>query len=121
MRAYLGTYGPHFSKKLCEDAVAMMRDRNGDPIIPMPKDDLKAMLERNGVTLEHNALYDAVYVHAMKMADDWGSSIEDEQHLALAIKDYIDDPDGYDGIAFCRWYCDCCHKGIVMTWEDYLK
>jgi hypothetical protein len=120
MRAYLGTYGPHFNKKLCEDAVSMMRDRNGSPVIPIDKDLLKTMLLNNGVELKHDMLYDAVFVHAMKIADDWGSSIEDEVHLARAIKDYLDDPDGYEGIAFHRWYSDICHKGIVMTWEDYL-
>ena len=121
MRAYLGTYGEHFTKELCRDAVSMMRDRNGNAIIPMPKGDLKTMLERNGVTLEHNTLYDAVYVHAMAMADYWGSSIEDEAHLAMYIKDYIDDHDGYDGKAFNRWYADMCKQGIVFDWEDYLR
>ena len=103
MRAYLGTYGEHFSKELCEDAVSMMRDRNGNAIIRITKEDLKTMLENNGVTLEHNTLYDAMYVYAMAMADYWGSSIDDEAHLAIYIKDYIDDPDGYEGKAFNRW------------------
>jgi hypothetical protein len=121
MRAYLGTYGEHFSKELCHDAVSMMRDRNGDHIIPMPKEDVKALLERNGVTLEHNTLYDAVYVYAMIWADCWGSSVEDELHLARAIKDYIDDPDGYEGKAFNRWYADMCKMGVVLDWEDYVR
>ena len=121
MRAYLGTYGEHFSKELCQDAVSMMRDRNGNPVEMIPKDDVKALLERNGVTLEHNTLYDAVYVHAMAMADYWGSSIDDEAHLAMYIKDYIDDPDGYEGKAFNRWYADCCKQGIVLDWEDYVR
>ena len=54
MRAYLGTYGEHFSKELCHDAVSMMRDRNGNPVEMMPKDDVKALLERNGVTMEQS-------------------------------------------------------------------
>lgn len=120
MRAYLGTYGPHFCRKLCEDAVSMMRDRNNGTITPIEKDELKELLKRNGVELKNDTLYDAVYVHSMLVADGWGSSLEDEQHLARAVKDYLDDPDGYEGIAFHRWYCDCCHKGIVMDWEDYL-
>jgi len=120
MRAYLGTYGEHFTKELCHDAVRLMRNRDGEPVIAKAKEEVKAMLERNGVELKNNMLYDAVYVHSMLVADDWGSSLEDEQHLARAVKDYLDDPDGYEGIAFHRWYCDCCHKGIVMDWEDYL-
>ena len=121
MHAYLGTYGEHFNKELCRDAVSMMRDRDGNPVEMASKEDVKALLDRNAVTLEHNALYDAVYVHAMAMADYWGSSITDESHLAMFIKDYIDDPDGYDGKAFNRWYADCCKMGVVLDWEDYVR
>jgi len=121
MRAYLGTYGEHFSKELCEDAVKMMRDRQGNPVQMSSKEDIKTMLENNGVTLGRNTLYDAVYVHAMARADYWGSSIDDEAHLAMYIKDYIDDPDGYEGKAFNRWYADMCKMGIVLDWEDYVR
>ena len=120
MRKYLGTYGMHFNKKLCEDVVSMMRDRKGDALKPVSKEMVNEMLNGANVRIEHAALHDAVYVYSMAMADYWGSSISDEQHLALFIKDYIDDPDGYDGIAFHRWYADCCKKGIVIDWEEYL-
>lgn len=121
MRAYLGTYGEHFSKELCEDAVKMMRDRQGNPVQMASKEDIKTMLENNGVTLGRNTLYDAVYVHAMARADYWGSSIDDEAHLAMFIGDYLNDTDGYEGKAFNRWYADMCKMGVVLDWEDYLR
>lgn len=102
------------------DAVSMMRAAGDKPITPIEKEDLNELLKRNGIDLKNNQLYDAVYVHSMAIADYWGRTIEDEQHLAMFIKDYIDDPDGYDGIAFHRWFADICHKGIVIDWEDYL-
>ena len=121
MRAYLGTYGEHFSKELCEDAVKMMRDRQGNPVQMASKEDVKTMLENNGVTIGRNTLYDAVYVHAMARADYWGSSIDDEAHLAMFIGDYLNDTDGYEGKAFNRWYADMCKMGVVLDWEDYLR
>lgn len=121
MRAYLGTYGEHFSKELCEDAVKMMRDRQGNPVQMSSKEDVKTMLENNGVTLGRNTLYDAVYVHAMARADYWGSSLDDEAHLAMFIGDYLNDTDGYEGKAFNRWYADMCKMGVVLDWEDYLR
>lgn len=121
MRAYLGTYGEHFSKELCEDAVKMMRDRQGNPVLMASKEDIKTMLENNGVTLGRNTLYDAVYVHAMARADYWGSSLDDEAHLAMFIGDYLNDTDGYEGKAFNRWYADMCKMGVVLDWEDYLR
>ncbi len=121
MRAYLGTYGEHFSKELCEDAVKMMRDCQGNPVQMASKEDIKTMLENNGVTLGRNTLYDAVYVHAMARADYWGSSLDDEAHLAMFIGDYLNDTDGYEGKAFNRWYADMCKMGVVLDWEDYLR
>lgn len=121
MRAYLGTYGEHFSKELCEDAVKMMRDRQGNPVQMASKEDIKTMLENNGVTLGRNTLYDAVYVHAMARADYWGSSLDDEAHLAMFIGDYLNDTDGYEGKAFNRWYADMCKMGVVLDWEDYVR
>lgn len=29
-----------------------------------------------------------------------------------------DDVDGYDGIAFNRWYADMCRKGIQVDWYN---
>ena len=43
-----------------------------------------------------------------------GSSVPDGLHLCLYVKDVIDDVDGYDGIAFNRWYADMCRKGIQV-------
>lgn len=120
MRAYLGTYGPHFCKRLCTDAVNLMRGNDDEKITLISKDELKEKFEAYGIEVKHNALYDAVFVYSMAVSDYWGRSLDDERHLMLFVKDYLDDPDGYEGIAFHRWYADCCKKGIVVDWEDYL-
>ena len=78
------------------------------------------ILKSYDITIENNILYDAVYVVNMAKADFYGSSITDEKHLALFIKDYIDDEDGYDGIVFSRYYIDTVKKGIPIDWEDML-
>ena len=52
--------------------------------------------------------------------DFLGSSIIDEKHLALYVKDVIDDADGYDGIVFNRWYADTVKQGIPIEWDDML-
>jgi hypothetical protein len=46
------------------------------------------------------------------------SSVPDGLHLCLYVKDVIDDVDGYDGIAFNRWYADMCRKGIQVDWYN---
>ena len=65
-----------------------------------------------------NDYYDAVFVANMCKADYLGSSVPDGLHLCLYVKDVIDDVDGYDGIAFNRWYADMCRKGIQVDWYN---
>lgn len=48
------------------------------------------------------------------------TSIPDDNHLALFVKDYIDDPDGYDDMPFTRFYADCIRKGEPIMWTDML-
>ena len=120
MKAYLSNYGWHFNKKLCEWAISMMRDRNKARLPLVEKDKVESMLKQNGVEITTDKLYDAMYVLHMAKADFMGSSIVDEAHLAKYVGDYINDPDGYDGIALTRFYADCMGKGIGIEWEDVL-
>lgn len=73
---------------------------------PVSKEMVDNTLKKHNVTLEYNELYDYVYVYNMGNNDFLSSSIPDEAHLALYVKDVIDDKDGYDGIVFNRWYAD---------------
>ena len=56
----------------------------------------------------------------MCKADYLGSSVIDEQHLALFIKDYVDDKDGYSELPFTRFYADCVGTGTPIEWEDMI-
>ena len=114
MKRYLKYYGMHFNKKLCEFAVSQM----GHGKVPVPKDIVDSILKKHNVTLEYNELYDHVYVYNMGNNDFLGSSIPDEAHLALYVKDVIDDKDGYDGIVFNRWYADTVISGTPIEWDE---
>lgn len=119
---YLRYNGAHFNKKLCEFAVGKMKKKDASGkktrITPYEKEDVEELLKAQGVELENAQLHDAVFVANMAKADYLGSSIADAAHLALFIKDYIDDPDGYEGLPFNRWYADMCRKGIAIPWEE---
>lgn len=117
---YLRYYGPHFSKKLCEFAVSLMTKEDDEPIKPMHKDEVRGMLQNNNIKLKHDQMYDSVYVANMCKADFLGSSIVDDVHMALYIKDVIDDPDATDGQVFNRWYSDMCYNGIAIDWSEML-
>lgn len=123
MLLYLRNYGPHFNRKLFEFAVSMMEkevDGKKKEIKPYTKEDVDNILRLHGVKVKRNQLYDAAYVANMCQADFLGSSIVDEKHLALYVKDVIDDVDADDGIVFNRWYADMSYSGIAIDWEDML-
>lgn len=123
MEEYLSLYGWHFSKKMCEWAASKMYKKvmgRNEYIDPMTKERLDALLKQYGITLEKNNGYDAVYIANMCKADFLGSSIRDEGALILYVKDVIDDPDGYEGLPFTRFYADCIGSGTVISWEDMI-
>lgn len=120
---YLRYNGPHFNKKLLDFAVSKMTKKVGNTeqkIIPVVKEKIDTMLKQYGIELKNNQLYDYLYVANMCKADFLGSSIADERHMALYVKDVIDDDDAYDGIVFNRWYADMCRKGIIVNWEEMI-
>ena len=122
LEAYMSYYGCHFNKQLFEFAVdkMMYEDKTGGilkKIVPIEMDELRAILEKNKVEIESNEWYDALYLANMVKADFWGSSIEDDAHLAKYIEDVLCDPDGYEGVVFCRFLADCSGKGCVIFWD----
>jgi hypothetical protein len=86
----------------------------------LSKEAVDDMLRRYGVMLENKYGYDYVYAANMCKADYLGSSVIDEQHLVLFIKDYVDDKDGYPELPFTRFYADCVGTGTPIEWEDMI-
>ena len=125
MRKYLSFNGWHFNKAANDYAVSLMRKRNKEtgkeePIEPLTKERVDEMLRTNGVTIENKGNYDYVYVANMCIADRWGSSIEDEKHLCLDIKDTCDDVDAApDSVMIC-WYAKMKAKGEAIPWGDIM-
>lgn len=116
---YLRYNGPHFSKKLAEWAISKMK-KDGKPLQATSKQDIDKVMQALNISINNNMLYDYVYVFNMAKADFYGSSLENEKQLAKYVKDYIDDEDGYDGIAFNRFLADCARKGIAIDWESMI-
>lgn len=48
------------------------------------------------------------------------SSITDEQHLALYVKDVVDDVDAGDGEIMREWDAKMTSRGIAVDWEEIL-
>jgi hypothetical protein len=122
MKEYLEVYGWHFSKKMAEWASSnMYKVTNGskESIVPYTKESLNTLKERFGVSFNAKG-YDDVYIANMCKADFLGSSVKDDAHLVLYVKNVIDDPDAYEGMPFTRFYADCIGSGTPIMWEDMI-
>ena len=53
-------------------------------------------------------------------ADCLKSSIADEPHLALYVKDIIDDYDAPEGMVMCMWYAKMTRAGEPVEWDEML-
>lgn len=118
--AYLSYYGYHFSPAMAEWAVSMMEPRNGGRMKMMEKEAVEKLLNDREIKFKNAMGHDLVYIANMVIADRWDSSVKNEDQLALAIKDELDDPDGYEGRAFTHFLSDCNAKGIPVIWEDMI-
>jgi hypothetical protein len=123
MQEYLNIYGWHFSKKMCDWATSnMYKTVSGAKryIVPIEKEAVDNLLANHNISLRNSKGYDYVYIANMVLADFMGSSIKGELEQAKYIRDVIDDPDGYDGLPFTRFYADCIGSGTPIMWEDMI-
>lgn len=125
MKAYLRNNGFAFSKKACEFAVGLLRKENPatkkeEKIEPWTKDQVEDLLKKHNIVLENNVGYNHVYAANMLKADKFKSSIPDEQHLAMGVKDIIDDVDASPRLLFKQWITHMDDSGIPIDWEEIL-
>lgn len=120
MEEYLSYNGWHFNRKMCDWAVSRMRDRNGNAVAKYDSESFGRMANQHAMDFTSVKGYDHIYLANMAMADHFGSAITDEKHLLLFVKDLTDDKDGYDGMAFTRFYADCIGSGTPIPWEDMI-
>lgn len=123
MEEYLAQNGWHFNKKLCEFAISRMyKKENGEKkvIEITSKPEIAQLFKNYNIKIDNCIGYDVMYVFHMAKADFYGSSITNEQQLLQWVKDYVDDPDGYEGLPMTRFYADCIGSGTPIMWEDMI-
>ena len=121
---YLSHNGPHFNKKCCEFAISQMfkTDDKGkeQKIVPYDKGKVEEILRAYNIKVKYAQLEDITYVANMCQADYFKGSVPDEQHLAMYVKETLDDPDGCEGLVFNRWIGDMKWLGIAIPWDDFV-
>lgn len=124
-KAYIRANGWHFTRKACEYAMKHMYKRNSgsnkpERIDPVTMDQYKEIMTKYGIKVDNDIMCDGLYVINMGKAKYHKSSIPDEQHLAMFVKDTLDDVDGADGNVMRCWYAKMVGSGIPVDWEEIL-
>jgi hypothetical protein len=88
--------------------------------VPYTREQVEEMLKKYSVTIEDTSNYDFVFIANMCKADYLKSSVPDEQHLVLFIKDTLSDPDAGDGVTMRRWYATMVANGELVDWSEML-
>ena len=122
--AYLSQNGWQFNEAACKYAVSLMRKRNVatgklESLPVMEAEEVDELLKRHGVVLDNKIGMDYVYVANMGKYDFFKSSVPDERHLALYVKDVVDDVDAPDGYIMTEWYAKMVRAGIPVPWKMF--
>lgn len=125
MQKYKANNGWHFNETACLFAVSLMKRKNPatkqmEPIEPMSKKQVDDILQKHGIKIENTMDYDYIYVANMCKADYLGSSIIDEKHMSMYIKDAIEDPDSADGVIMRQWWAKMVACGIPVPWQQFV-
>lgn len=124
MVEYLDNYGRHFNRRLYEFAVSKMYrvKANGirESIKPLSKEAFESRMASAGISLENDVLCDGMYVMSMCESDYLGSSVPDEKHMCLFVRDTIDDVDQADGFVFNRFLASMRLKGTPIDWYSMI-
>lgn len=117
---YLGENGWHFNKKACEYAVKFLKDRSGNPIKPLSKEEVDQILQKNNIKLNKSVGWDYVYVANMAKSDMDSSPFSDEKAQATYVKIVIDDADSADGEIMACWYTKMLFRHNPVDWGMFL-
>ena len=82
---------------------------------------VKKSMESLGLTIPSHVTHgDAAYLANMYYADLYPDPLKDEASCLRAAYKVANDPDGYEGMIFCRWTADVIGKTISINWEKFV-
>lgn len=118
--AYVKKHGYHFTDALAEHVSKMMVNASGQQH-SWTTSQVKKSMESLGLTIPKSVTPgDAAYLANMYYADMYPDPLKDEASCLRAAYKVANDPDGYEGLIFCRWTADVIGKAIKIDWEKFV-
>lgn len=117
---YVKKHGYHFTDALAEHVSKMMVNASGQQH-SWTTNQVKKSMESLGLTIPKRVTHgDAAYLANMYYADLYPDPLKDEASCLRAAYKIANDPDGYDGMIFCRWTAGAIGKAIKLDWEKFV-
>lgn len=87
----------------------------------IPESQVKKSMESLGLSIPGKVTTgDVTYAANMAYADFYPDPLKDEAACLRYAHKVANDPDGYDGMIFCRWTADAIGKAIKLDWEKFV-
>lgn len=87
----------------------------------IPESQVKKSMESLGLSIPSKVTNgDVTYLANMYYADLYPDPLKDEASCLRAAYKVANDPDGYEGMIFCRWTADAIGKAIKLDWEKFV-
>lgn len=117
---YIKKHGYHFTESLAEHISKMMINANGQSH-SWTSSQVKKSLEGLGLTIPDKVTVgDVTYLANMAYSDFYPDPLRDEASCLRYAYKAVSDPDGYDGMIFCRWTADIVGKEIELDWKKFI-
>lgn len=119
---YVEKHGLHFTNELAEMAICKMENISDDGHGKWSIKQVEAVVKTHNPAMHFThcvTMGDLAYLANMYYADLYPESIQTENGCIKAAILIANDPDGYEGQAFCRWVADIMAKGKSIDWEKY--
>lgn len=113
--AYVAKHGYHFTKQLAIKASEQMKNVDGTSH-RWTVDEIR-LATNNEIISKGTTLGDILYLANMAYEDFYPKVIKTESDCVQYDIAVASDPDGYEGMAFCRWTADIIGKGVTIDWE----
>lgn len=118
---YLEKNGYHFTHELAEYASALLKNANGQEhtwkVLQVMKVAAEVATDYNA---EHCTEGDITYLANMYYADFYPDIFKDSELCIKAAVKMSHDPDGYEGMVFCRWVSDVIGNEVKIDWEQFV-
>lgn len=119
-KEYVATHGYHFTEKLAEWASKKMKNATGLKHTWSTDEVLTAYKGMGYVVPEGVTEGDMAYLANMGYADYYPTLLKNDGDCMKYVHATLDDPDGYQEVAFMRWIADLIGKQESVDWDEFI-